>query len=179
LTPPTPGGGRSSRRTPREPCNRIRPGAWARMNSLSGTTASPRQGHVTMAAEPPQSPVTEAVRSLEVLDLPGPAGGSGGRMARSVPSPARSIPVLCAVAVPVARRRQRRQRLKTVRVPNRLARRSARHPAPARRECPEATPPPIRMSLGTRSRCPGALGRRLFGDQRRAWYVRRRWPSRS
>jgi hypothetical protein len=36
------------------------------MNSLSGTTASPRQDHVTMAAEPPQSPVTEAVRSLEV-----------------------------------------------------------------------------------------------------------------
>jgi hypothetical protein len=36
------------------------------MNSLSGITASPRQDHVTMAAEPPQHPVTEAVRSLEV-----------------------------------------------------------------------------------------------------------------
>jgi hypothetical protein len=36
------------------------------MNSLSGTTASPRQDHVTMAAEPPQSPVTEPVRRLEV-----------------------------------------------------------------------------------------------------------------
>jgi hypothetical protein len=66
LTPPTPGDGRSSRRTQSEPCKGMRPDAWARMNSLSGTTASPRQDHVTMATEPPQSPVTEAVRGLEV-----------------------------------------------------------------------------------------------------------------
>jgi len=62
----------------------------------------------------------------------------GHRRARARPGPAvwcatrpRSIPVLCAVAVPAARRRQRRQRLTTVRVPNRLVRRSARHAAPA------------------------------------------------
>ena len=50
----------------REPCRGTGPDAWARMNSLSGITARPRQDHMTMAAEPPQSPVTEAVRSLEV-----------------------------------------------------------------------------------------------------------------